>query len=73
MKEKKQKISRENLKFELFEEYRIKNKLTKAEFCKLCDISCKTYNSILSKKHDCHVDSVIKILKVVNLRFDDLL
>lgn len=72
MKERNRNVTRQDLKFELFEEYRLKHNLTKAEFCKLCDISCKTYNSILSKQHDCHVDSILKILRVVKMRFDDL-
>ncbi len=46
---------------DLIEDYRIRNRLSKTEFCKNCKISCQTYKKILRGSMDINTMSIVKI------------
>ena len=61
------------IRTELIEDFRLKNKLTKIEFCKMCDISLKKYNSFLSGEKRVRIGTIRKICMATKISSDVLL
>ena len=61
------------IKTEFIKKYIKENKLTKTEFCKLCDISTSTLNSLLKNKVLIKLETLIKISKSTKITIDDFL
>ena len=62
-----------NYNVEIIKNYIAKNRLTKAEFCKRCKISCKTLNKILSRKCNIQLRVICSILEEVKCSAFDFL
>ena len=56
---------------DLIKFYMWENKLTKKDFCKLCQISTQTINKILNQKN-LRIDVLPRIAKLLKVRICDL-
>lgn len=56
---------------DLIKFYMCENKLTKKDFCKLCQISTQTLNKILNQKNF-RIDVLPRIAKLLKVRICDL-
>ncbi len=58
---------------QLIEQYIKNNNISKAEFCKRCNISSQTLRQILSNERTNMTYSIINIADILNVEINDLL
>ena len=56
------------IKTELIENYLKENKLTKAQFCKICNISPSTFKRIMSNGNF-RINALFKVARVIEIKF----
>ena len=56
------------IKTEIIENYMQKNNISKARFCKLCNISVSTLNKILCNNTNIELIALFRIAKVIDLQ-----
>ena len=56
------------IKTEVIEQFLNENNLSKAKFCKMCNISATTLNKILSNNTNFNLIALFRIAKVLNLK-----
>ena len=61
-----------NIKIEVIENYMIENKISKTKFCKLCKISIRTLNKIMTNNDDFRIIALFKIAKVIKVQVNQM-
>ena len=57
-----------NFKIKIIENFMLENKISKTKFCKLCKISIRTLNKIMSNNDDFRIIALFKIARVIKVQ-----
>ncbi len=61
------------INYNLINDYLIKNKLSKKEFCEICKISLSTLRKMQNGANDFYMDTIYKVIKVVGCKLFDFI
>ncbi|MBQ7307266.1 MAG: helix-turn-helix transcriptional regulator [Clostridia bacterium] len=56
------------INIEIIENFMFENKISKTEFCKMCEISLSTLNKIMNNDDNFETIALFKIAKVIKIR-----
>ncbi len=65
----------ENMKtyIDVINDYMKENRLTRKQFCKLCNLSENTFKSMMKKRLNLHLATIIKIATGTKMRIDHII
>ena len=66
-------MSKNKVNIELITNYLKENNLSKTKFCKVCNVSIKTLNKILSGNLNFIIHLLFRIVNVLNIEFYEIL
>ncbi|MBO5223504.1 MAG: helix-turn-helix transcriptional regulator [Clostridia bacterium] len=61
-----------NIKIEVIENFMMENKISKTKFCKLCKISIRTLNKIMTNNDNFRIIALFKIAKVIKVQVNQM-